>query len=296
MLKGGSKTTQFRVYLFSLAVFGCMAAQHRYAVSGLVLAVDQSHQSVVVSHGSIPGYMEAMSMPFRVRTPQQLENVHPGDTVAFTLAVDQNSSWAEELRVVEFDSAERDPVQASRLKLLGSLMDKGRALILAPGQAVPDFTLTDQTGKPVSLNQFAGKVVALNFIYTRCPLPDYCFRLSNNFGRLQKRFGKSRDLVLLSITFDPINDRPDVLARYGEIWKAVPHFWYFLTGSGSDIQRVCAQFGVGYWPDEGLLTHSLHTAVIDRQGKLAANLEGNQYTAQQLGDLVETIIQRPRIK
>ena len=233
-------------------------------------------------------------MPFHVRTPKVLESLHPGDTVAFILMVDKNSSWAEALRVVEFESAERDPVQASRLKLLGSLMEKSAVLALVPGQAVPDFTLTDQTGKPVTLSQFNGKVVALNFVYTRCPLPDYCFRLSNNFGRLQKRFGQSRDLTLLTVTFDPINDQPDVLARYGQIWKAIPHFWYFLTGSVSDIQRVCAQFGVGYWPDEGLFTHSLHTAIIDRQGRLVANLEGNQYSAQQLGDLVEMVIKRPR--
>jgi protein SCO1/2 len=270
-----------------------MAAQHRYPVSGLVLDIDQPHQSVLVSHGSIPGYMEAMSMPFHVRSPKLLEGLHPGDTVAFILVVDKNSSWAEDMRVVEFESAERDPVQASRLKLLGSLK-QSPASALATGQAVPGFTLIDQTGKPVTLSQFAGKVVALNFIYTRCPLPDYCFRLSNNFARLQKRFGQSRDLILLTVTFDPINDQPDVLARYAQIWKAMPQFWYFLTGSVTDIQRVCALFGVAYWPDEGLLTHGLHTAVIDRQGRLAANLEGNQYTARQLGDLVERIVKRPR--
>ena len=270
-----------------------MAAQHRYPVSGLVIDIDQSRQSVLVSHGSIPGYMEAMSMPFHVRTPKLLEGLRAGDTVAFSLVVDKNSSWAEDLRVVEFESAERDPVQASRLKLLGSLK-KSSASVLAPGQAVPAFTLIDQTGQPVTLSQFAGKVIALDFVYTRCPLPDYCFRLSNNFGRLQKRFGQSRDLILLTITFDPVNDQPDVLARYAQVWKAIPQFWYFLTGSAADIQRVCSLFGVGYWPDEGLLTHGLHTAVIDRQGRLAANLEGNQFTARQLGDLVEEVMKRTR--
>jgi protein SCO1/2 len=272
----------------------CVAAQHRYPVSGLVLSLDQPNQSVLVSHGSIPGYMDAMTMAFHVLRAKELANLHAGDAVAFTLVVDQNSSWAENIRVVEFDSAERDPIQAKRLKLLGSLMEKNAAVALSAGDAVPDFTLTDQTNHPVTFSQFAGRVVALNFVYTRCPLPDYCFRLSNNFGLLQKRFGANRDLVLLTVTFDPVNDQPDVLARYAQIWKADPQRWHFLTGPVPEIQHLCALFGVGYWPDEGLYTHALHTAVIDRQGKLVANLEGNRYTAQQLGDLVETVIKRPR--
>jgi protein SCO1/2 len=258
----------------------------------MVLAVDSARQSVVVSHGSIPGYMEAMAMPFHVRTPQALKGIHRGDNVAFTLVVDKNASWIEDLRLMEYDSAERDPVQASRLKLLGSLVDKGASAMLAPGEPIPDFTLTAQDGHPVSFSQFRGSVVALNFVYTRCPLPDYCFRLSNNFSRLQKRFGPGRGLVLLTVTFDPANDRPDVLARYGHVWKSIPGFWYFLTGSSADIQRVCGLFGVAAWPDEGLLTHSLHTAIADRGGRLVANLEGNQYTAQQLGDLVETVLKQ----
>ncbi len=272
----------------------CAAAQQRYPVSGLVLSLDQPHQSVLVSHGSIPGYMDAMTMAFRVQTVKDFAALHVGDAVAFTLVVDRNSSWAEDIRVVEFDSAERDPVQANRLKLLASLMEKSAAAMLSPGQPVPDFTLTDQTNHPVTFSAFAGKVVAMNFVYTRCPLPDYCFRLSNNFGQLQKRFGANSDLVLLTVTFDPANDRPDVLASYAQIWKADPKSWHFLTGSVTELQRLCALFGVGYWPDEGLYTHSLHTVVIDRWGTLVANLEGNRYTARQLGDLVETVIHRPR--
>jgi protein SCO1/2 len=118
-------------------------------------------------------------------------------------------------------------------------------------------------------------------------LPDYCFRLSNNFGRLQKRFGARRDLALLTVTFDPIHDRPHVLARYAQIWKADPAMWHFLTGDIADVDRLCEMFGVARWRDDGLFTHSLHTVVINRQGKVTANIEGNRFSAQQLGDLVE---------
>jgi protein SCO1/2 len=116
--------------------------------------------------------------------------------------------------------------------------------------------------------------------------------LSNNLGRLQKRFADrmGRDLVLLSVTMDPVHDTPEVLAKYGTTWKADARSWHFLTGPEPEVRKVCRRFGVNFWPDEGSLTHSLHTIVIDRQGKLAANFEGNEFTAQQLGDFVEAVL------
>lgn len=268
----------------------CMAAPQRYPATGLVLAIDRAQLTVTISHESIAGLMDAMAMPFHVQTPKILEGLHAGDSVTFTLVVDRNSSWVDDIRVVRFDSAERDPVQASRLKVLEAATAKTQTRQLAVGEKAPDFSLIDQDNRPVALSTFAGKVVAINFIYTRCPLPDYCFRLSNNFGRLQKRFAGDSRLVLLTVTFDPVHDRPEELARYARIWKADPRQWHFLTGTPADIQRVCAYFGVGYWPDDGIFTHSLHTAILDRDGKLVANLEGNKYTAAQLGDLVQAVL------
>src|SRR5262249_44656565 len=130
----------------------------------------------------------------------------------------------------------------------------------------------------------------------RCPLPNFCFRLSSNFAQLQKRFGKQmrRDLILLTVTLDAAHDRPAELKEYAQIWGADPESWHFLTGAGPDIKKVTTIFGVGYWPDEGMMIHSLHTAIIDRPGTLVANLEGNAFTAKQLGDLVESVLGHPQ--
>jgi protein SCO1 len=280
------------------AVFLLIAAQgwaaREYPATGVVLKVDQPHKTFVVSCKSIPGFMDAMAMPFDVRTPKELDGVTPGTMVEFTLIVDQKSSYAEHIHVRRYESVEQDPLTARRLKLLNEISNpsSSSARALKVGQAVPDFTLTDQDNRQVSFAQFAGKVVAINFIYTSCALPNFCFRNSNNFGVLQGRFKEQmgRDLVLLTVTFDPLRDQPDVLARYARTWKASPNTWHFLTGSVPDIQRVSNLFGVDYFPEEGLMNHSLHTAVIDRQGKLVANLEGNQFTADQLTDLVQIVL------
>lgn len=263
-----------------------------YSGVGVVLRVDPERSELVVSMQEIPGFMDAMVMPLHVRERRDLEGLHPGTMIDFTLVVSEKSYAAENVRVHPFVSLENDPQGARRIEVLKKALAKNAESALAVGQHVPNFYLTDQNRQTVALSQFAGKVIAITFVYTRCPLPNFCFRLSNNFGQLQKRFSKQMgsDLILLTVTLDPANDQPEALAKYGSTWKANAASWRFLTGSPSAIIKVTSMFGVVYNPDEGLMTHSLHTVILDRRGDLVANIEGNECTAQQLGDLVETVL------
>jgi len=273
------------------------SATTRYAVSGLVISVEPSNRTMVVSCERIPGYMDAMVMSFSVRDAKELGGLTPGTMVDFTLVVEKGSSHAESVRIRYFTSPAQETVQQQRLEALQKVLQpQTSGTVLRPGEPVPDFTLTDQTGTKISLHQFAGKVVLLDFVYTRCALPNYCYRFSNQFGTLQRRFADrlGKDVVQMTITFDPVHDQPEVLADYAKTWKANSKTWHFLTGSPEDVERVCSWFGIEAWPNEGLLVHTLHTAIIDRDGRLAANLEGNQFTAQQLGDLAETVMDRPK--
>jgi protein SCO1/2 len=273
-------------------------AAKSYAARGIVLKVDQPHRSLVVSCDAIPGYMAAMAMPFTVRDAKELEGLTAGAAIEFNLVVDQTSSRIEEIRARPYENTEQDPLSARRLKLVAGFAGPPPAPEVQTGDRVPDFTLIDQNRQRVSLSQFKGQVVAVTFIYTNCALPDFCYRLSTNFSRLQKRFtGRmGRDLILLTITFDPAHDTPEVLKKYGAIWNADAKGWRLLSGPKPDVDKVCGMFGISFWPDEGLMTHSLHTLLIDRNGVLTANLEGNKFTADQLSDLVQTVIDRPRTK
>src|SRR5262245_31443971 len=149
----------------------------RYSMRGMVMKVDPSHKSFTVSHDSISGVMEAMTMTFDVREPKDLSGVTPGMIVEFTLVVGRESSYAERVRIQPYKAVEQDPLTARRLKLLKEVTGTPSSAVtrLAIGQAVPDFTLTDQTRQLVTLSAFRGKIVAINFIYTSCALPEFCF-------------------------------------------------------------------------------------------------------------------------
>ena len=256
------------------AAAGC--ARH-YTTGGLVLRVDRPGAVVTISHDAFPGLMDAMVMPFELKGPARAARPARGDRVRFRLAVKGSRSWVDRL---EIESAARVDAGLQQSPTVPALVPIG-----AP---VPNFELIDQTGTTVSLAALRGKVVAVTFIYSRCPLPDYCPRMVASFRALRDRFADriGRELVLLTISFDPRYDTPDMLRKYAESHDAGGPAWHFLTGDEKSIQRVCAAFGIEYWAEEGLITHSLQTAVIDREGRLVATVEGKDFTQRQLGDLV----------
>jgi protein SCO1/2 len=269
------------------------AADREYAVTGMVVSVDPSGKWFGVSHERIAGFMDAMTMPFEVRRPEDLAGVVPGAMVEFTLVVGDSTAYATRIVVRRYDTSEQDPRAARRLAVMKRMAGMSTPPV-AVGARVPDFALLDSARRRVTLSSFIGRVVVVNFVYTRCALPQFCLRMTNNFGALQRRFAEDlgRDLVLLTITFDPERDTPDVLASYAARWQARSPGWRFLTGSVDDIRRVCGFFGQEAFPDEGLMNHGLRTAVIGRTGLLVASIEGNRFTPEQLGDLVFATLRR----
>ena len=266
--------------VLALSAAGC--AKH-YTTTGLVLKLDRPGSIVTISHDTFPGFMEAMAMPFDLKGSARAAALTPGDRVRFRLAVKGGRSWVDRVQVVSAASVDAGLQQTPAVPVLVSV-----------GAPMPEFELTDQSGRRVALSMLKGKVVAVTFIYTRCPLPDYCPRMVENFRSVRQRFATrmDRDLVFLTISFDPTFDTPEMLAKYAASQRAGGPGWHFLTGDPAKIERVCNAFGIQYWPEEGLITHSLQTAVIDREGRLAATVEGKDFTPQQLGDLVGAVLDR----
>lgn len=244
----------------------------------MVLRVNPQRHSVLISHRDIQGFMPAMTMEFPAAKGEPLAGLDPGTRIRFQLSVARRSSSVS--KITKLASAAVYPgAQPPRPGI---------------GSAIADFTLTDQANRAVTLSSFCGEVVAIDFIYTRCPLPDVCPRLSANFRRLQRRFGNR--VVLLSVTIDPRFDTTEVLARYAKLWSADPASWHFLTGSPAAVEAVARSFGMLYFPEEGSMTHTTATAVIGRDGRLAGIVEGPGYAVSQLGDLIAAELQRTELE
>ena len=227
------------------------------------MSVNPSARAFVVSHERIAGLMDAMTMAFEVRQASDLRDIVPGVVVEFTLVVGDSSSYADRIVVRRYQTVERDPSTARRL----AVMKKMAGLTTPPiaiGKTVPDFELINQQRQPMKLSGLLGKVVVVNFVYTRCALPQFCLRMSNNFGALQKRFSRElgRDLALLTITFDPERDTPEALATYASRWQADPAGWHFLTGrycrGRSGVRDVWSGSVSRRGADESLAAHGRH--------------------------------------
>jgi protein SCO1/2 len=264
-----------------LLAVACAACATTHSATGLVLRVDPSASILTLSHDEVPGLMEAMVMPFDVRGSSQLAGVRPGDRVSFRLVMRKDGSHIDRVRLLSAAPADA-----------GAIATPAASTLVPIGSMVPDFSLIDQRGQPLTLSSLRGRVVVITFIYTRCPLPDYCPRMITNLAAVRERFRDrlARDVVLLTVTFDPQYDTPERLAAFAKSQKADVDGWHFLTGDSAGIKQVCDAFGVEYWPDSGLITHTLQTAVIDREGRLAAAVEGKDFTGRQIADLVASVV------
>ena len=272
-----------RALAIVIATAAAAACATTYPATGLVVKVDPAAAILTVSHDEIAGVMDEMVMPLSVRDRRQMRAIRPGDRVAFRLVVGEAASHIDRLRLLSAAPADQ-----------GLIATPAASTLVSIGAPVPDFALIDQRGAPVTLGALRGRVVVVTFIYTRCPLPDYCPRMIRNLEAVRERFAArlGKDLALLTVTFDPQYDTPERLAQFAGSQKADVEGWYFLTGDAEGIKQVCDAFGVEYWPDSGLITHTLQTAVVDRDGRLAAAVAGKDFTGRQIADLVQTVLDR----
>jgi len=256
----------------------------QYEVRGQILSFDPQRNEVVVDHEDIEGFMPAMVMPYKVQDPSLLEGKKPGDMVTATLVVEEVNAYLTTLTTTG-----HEPI---RTPAAGPLITD--ADILKDGDLVPDHALVDQSDKPLPMQSLRGHRVALTFMYSRCPLPDFCPLMDKHFASVQEQIKASSDLAdvrLVSVTIDPAFDTPAVLARHAKTLGADPARWHFATGQADDVLAFAKRFGVIAEPGATAveLVHNLRTAIIDSQGRLVKAYSGNMWSpAELVADLKAT--------
>lgn len=255
---------------------GTNPAGKTFMIRGTVVSTDAG--SVMLNGEAVPGFMDAMTMPYKLKDPSVASELHPGDHITATVLADQEEDGFHNVRldnIVVTAQARPDynPVVQYHVP--------------TPGDAVPNFKLLNQSGHTIDFAQFKGKVLLITFIYTRCPLPDFCVRMSRNFAEVDKALAADPEVYakthLLSISFDPKYDTPKVLRSYGGAYtgrytKETFEHWDFAAPSEKELPAITQYFDVGVTPgDAKTLTHSLSTVLIGKDGKVLAWYPTNEW-------------------
>ena len=255
----------------------------RYPLKGKVTSVDRTAKKATIDHEAVEDYMAAMTMEFPIHADWVWNDLVPGSEIRAELVVDNTTKegyWLENIGIIAA------PVAGNTVPA-----NDNNAQV---GQLAPDFSLTNQDGKRISLKDFRGRALAITFIYARCPLPDFCIRMSTHFSDLANRIKddpKLKDKIrLLTISFDPEHDTPEKLRSYGIGYlgndpKTKFEVWQLAVGKDAEVRKIADFFGLRYEVDQNDATqinHSLRTAVIDPDGKVIKVLPGNEWTPTQL--------------
>lgn len=250
--------------------------EKRYDLKGKVTAVEADKHLVTISHEEIKGYMRAMTMPFTVPSESDLQIIAPDDEISATLVIDGKHSWLEDLIITR--------QSATAPAMPGVQMAK-------PGDDVPNFTLRNQDNRDIHIKDYRGKTLLLTFIYTRCPVPDYCTLMSDNFAQIDRALGQDPELYgkthLLSISIDPEYDTPKVLRSYGAAHteryqnETFAH-WEFAGGTKEQVKEIAQFFGLTYFPEKDQIIHALRTVIIDPTGKVTKIYGGNEWKPDEI--------------
>jgi protein SCO1 len=260
-----------------------------YTVKGVIKELEADGKTAVIRHEAIPGYMQAMTMPFEARDTNLLRGLQAGDTISFQLAVTPTEGWIQ--AVTKLASAA--PPAASPAP---ETFHVSRALQpLDEGDKLPEYHFTNELGEPVSLSQFKGQVLAFTFFFTSCPFPEYCPRMTSNFGQAVRELASMTNgpahWHLLSISFDPAHDTPARLASYALAADYDKSHWSFLTGDEEQIGGLAEQMGENYWHEGASIGHNLRTVVVDPSGRIRNIIPGSKWTVE---DFVKDIVQAGR--
>jgi protein SCO1/2 len=251
-----------------------------YNTRGVVRGFSPDRSTIEIQHENIPDFMPSMTMPFVTRDPKQIADLRTGDAISFRMAVTKKDFWIENVKKIR-----REDVNVAEPKRT-SPVSADRDARLTEGDKMPPFTLTNQNGERISLDTFHGNSLVLTFVFTRCPVPNFCPRMSNNFGELQETIKSSTGTLanarLLSVTLDPAYDTPKILSDYAAFHHADSKIWSFATGDEKEIDSLTRAFSVYRQNEGGTISHGLATALINKEGRIDKIWRGNAWTPAEI--------------
>ena len=259
-----------------------------YPIRGIVRAVNPDAGDVTIAHEAIPGFMGAMTMPFTVADRSLLDDVRPGDEVAGVLRVrfEPDGKSVAALSLAEL-GVTRPALTAAATTIADPVPD-----LLQPGATVPDFAVTTQAGDRLLLSDWRNEVIVLTFIFTRCPLPEFCPAIDAKFADLARRLAidpaRAARVRLLSVSFDPDHDTPAILTAHAHRVGAKPPLWTFAVASRDELAKVAGPIGLTVVPGTREIAHNLRTVLIDRGNRLVQIETGSKWSTADLARAIRS--------
>jgi protein SCO1/2 len=251
-----------------------------FEVKGVIKELKPDGKTVEIRHEAITNYMPAMVMPFEAKEPKELAGLKAGDEIRFRMTVTDDDVWIDQIQKLSKPDPNQLPSKAGVFHFSRDVEP------LQIGDPLPEYHFTNELSQAVSTSQFKGDAVGITFIFTRCPLPNFCPKMSSNFQHVEKKLleitNRPANWHLLTISFDPEFDTPEILKAYAQRFGADEKHWNFLTGDISEISTMSDQFGQMFWKDEGALNHNLRTVVIDASGRVQKIFQGNNWTPDEM--------------
>ena len=252
--------------------------QQIFQVKGVVIEVKPREKSVTIKHEAVLDYMPAMTMPFDVKDTNELSGIEAGDPVSFRLLVTDTEGW--------IDRIQKTGPKTNTPPTTGAFRRVRDVEVLNEGDVLPEYQFTNQFGKSFSTKDLQGRALAIEFLFTRCPLPNFCPLLANNFGEAQKQLralpNAPTNWHLLTLSFDPEFDTPTVLKSYAESHQYDPAHWTFATGALIDVTAIGEQFGLKFASEGGSISHNLRAVVVDGSGRVRKIFIGNEWKPDEL--------------
>jgi protein SCO1/2 len=263
-----------------------------FLARGMIRELPPGGKTVIVRHEEIPGFMPKMTMEFDVRDTNELRGLLAGDAITFNVKATEEESWIENIRQASTnDLAPLPPPGPSAASLLHVAQMK-------PGDLLPDAELLAEDGRTIKLSDFHGRALAFTFIFTRCPLPDFCPRMNQHFNRARSLLFQRPDgptnWQFLSISFDPEFDKPGVLTRYAYSYRGESaDRWLFAAAPTNVMASFASQLDFRFANEGGSFLHNLRTVVLDTERRVYRQFNGNNWKAQ---DLAQVLAEAARSK
>lgn len=257
-----------------------------YKARGVVTEWGKQGESAFIHHEKIEGFMEEMTMLLKSASTNEFRGVKPGDQITFELVLNQEAGTF--IRKIQKTGRHFPEQIRDQEKSLAAIWQGSE---LNPGDEVPAFALTNHQNKPKTNESYLGNPWIVTFIFTRCPLPDFCPKMTSQFEKLALMIPDELDskIHLVSITMDPKFDNPAQLSRYAATIQSHSAKWDFLTGDLEEIKKLGDPLGLDFSTDTEPISHNLRTAIFDGNGHLVSVFSGNQWTVEDLVDSLKSI-------